>query len=481
MAIDLKLELLRALPAVHRLAADPAWPPHVPEALRVGLAREVTAALRQAIDCGHVLDIAALAQLQATQLQLHIRALTRPSIRRILNGSGVLLHTHLGRAPLPPQAVQALVECASGYTTLEIDAQTGARGSRQDHCRPLLRGLTGAEDALVLNNGAAAIFLALRALAQGRPVLVSRGELVEIGGGFRVPDILEASGAQLVEVGTTNHTRLADYERALQRLASDGRPAAAILRVHRSNFAMVGFASSPELRDLADLARQFSLPLLVDLGSGALAPLPVKPMPLPGQPHVGEPTVAEHIDQGADIVTFSGDKLVGGPQAGLVVGRRDLLQQLARDPLARALRPGSLTLVALEAVLRLHLLGDRAPLPVLAACDEPLEAVLVRAKRWAEQLQRDLGPVVSLQVVATDSFIGGGTHPLLSLPSQSLQVRSSQADGQSLADRALAAPRPLLGRIRAGDFLLDVRSLWAGRGGDDEATLLSALALALRS
>ncbi|MBI5608630.1 MAG: L-seryl-tRNA(Sec) selenium transferase, partial [Deltaproteobacteria bacterium] len=414
---DDKLALLRRLPAVHRLAADPAWPASVPDPVRTTAARQVVAELRAAIDAGQAADAAALEALQLAALHRHIQAVDRASMRPILNGSGVLLHTHLGRAPLPPQAVQALADCAGGYTTLELDAETGGRGSRQDHCRPLLCQLSGAEDALVLNNGAAAIFLALRTLARGRPVLVSRGELVEIGGGFRVPDILEASGAELVEVGTTNHTRVGDYRAALQRLASGGRTAAAILRVHRSNFALVGFASSPELGELADLAREHQLPLLVDLGSGALAPLPIRPQPLPGQPHLGEPTVAEHIRQGADLVTFSGDKLVGGPQAGLLVGRRDLVQRLAADPLARALRPGSLTIVALEAVLRMHWLGESANLPVLAACHEAEGQVAERAERWAAVLRTQLGERFVVQVEVAQAFVGGGTHPLLSLPS----------------------------------------------------------------
>ncbi len=475
-----KLALLRQLPAVHKLAADPAWPANVPESVRNAEARQVVAELRAAIDVGQVGAEADLQTVQAGALQRRVLAATVASARPILNGSGVLLHTHLGRAPLPPQAVQALAECAGGYTTLELEAQTGTRGSRQDHCRPLLRALSGAEDALVLNNGAAAIFLALRALAQGRPVLVSRGELVEIGGGFRVPDILEASGAELVEVGTTNHTRTADYRAALLQLAAKGRPAAAILRVHRSNFALVGFASSPELRELADLAHEYHLPLLVDLGSGALAPLPVRPQPLPGQPHLGEPTVAEHISQGADLVTFSGDKLVGGPQAGLLVGRQELVRQLAADPLARALRPGSLTIVALEAVLRMHWLGEAEQLPVLAACREAEAEVAGRAERWASSLQAALGPAFHVQIQAVQTFVGGGTHPLLSLPSRALTVRSHGATAQDLADRGLRGHPPLLGRVSDGDYWLDVRSLWAGRGHADEVALLAALVAALQ-
>src|SRR5215218_3254160 len=305
---------LRDLPSVDELARS------VDDPLAVDAARAVLSAAREEIradsDPGDLVG----------RVRVELAAARRPRLRRVLNATGVIVHTNLGRAPLADEAIARMAEVARGYSNLEYDVTAGARGSRQDHVAPILRRLTGAEAALVVNNNAAAVVLALAALAEGREVLVSRGELIEIGDGFRIPDVLARSGARLREVGTTNRTRAADYERAI------GEETALILRVHQSNFRVVGFTELPKLHDLAGVARRHGLPLVDDLGSGVLAEL------------AGEPSARESLAAGADLVTFSGDKLLGGPQAGIVVGRAELVEQLRRHPLQRALRADKLTL-----------------------------------------------------------------------------------------------------------------------------------------
>ena len=314
---------LRDLPSVdellrdERLASEPRE--LVLTAARTAL-EQARDEIRAGADPGSIVD-AVLAEIGRTR---------RPSLRRVLNATGVLVHTNLGRAPLAGAALARVAEVGAGYSNLEYDLERGERGSRQDHLGSLIRRLTGAEAALVVNNNAAAVLLALAALAEGREVIVSRGELIEIGDGFRIPDVLVRSGARLVEVGTTNRTRAADYERAI------GPETAVLLRVHQSNFRVLGFTERPELSDLAAIAQRSGLPLVDDLGSGALG-------------RVGdEPTPAESLRAGADLVCFSGDKLLGGPQAGVVVGRADLVELLRRHPLQRALRADKLTLAALE-------------------------------------------------------------------------------------------------------------------------------------
>src|SRR3954447_24178566 len=352
---------LRDLPSVDELARvfdDP---------LAVDAARAVLDRAREEIRTGA--DPGDL----ATRVRAEIAAARAPALRRVVNATGVIAHTNLGRAPLAAEALDRVQAAAGSYSNLEFDLARGARGSRQDHVAPILRRLTGAEAALVVNNNAAAVLLALAALAEGREVLVSRGELIEIGDGFRIPEVLARSGARLVEVGTTNRTRVADYERAI------GDETGAILRVHQSNFRVVGFTERPRLRELARLAGRCGLPLIDDLGSGALGP---SNSLLLGD----EPTAASAVADGADLVCFSGDKLLGGPQAGIVVGRAELVERLRRHPLQRALRADKLTLAALEATLRLYLDPARArrELPVLRMLEEPAETVRSRADRIAE-------------------------------------------------------------------------------------------------
>src|SRR3954447_13043324 len=325
---------LRDLPSVDELAREADDP------LAVDAARAVIDRAREEIQAG-----ADPGDLTA-RLREELADARRPRLRRVLNATGVVVHTNLGRAPLAEEAVERVADAARGYSNLEFDLAEGSRGSRQDHVAAILRRLTGAEAALVVNNNAAAVLLALAALAEGREVLVSRGELIEIGDGFRIPDVLARSGAHLVEVGTTNRTRAADYESAATA------DAALLLRVHQSNFRLVGFAERPSLKELARVARARDLPLLDDLGSGVFV-------------DVGdEPTARGSLAEGADLVCFSGDKLLGGPQAGIVVGRADLVDRLRRHPLARALRVDKMQVAALESVLRDHEMGREAELPV---------------------------------------------------------------------------------------------------------------------
>ena len=340
---------LRTLPSVDRLVADPrlAGESHalVVAAARTALAR-ARVAIRDGRDPGDLVE--------ATRAEL--AAAARPSLRRVLNASGVLIHTNLGRAPLAQAALDRVVEVGGSYSNLEYDLVAGARGSRQDHLTALLRQIIGGEASLVVNNNAAAVMLALAALAEGREVLVSRGELIEIGDGFRIPDVLARSGARLVEVGTTNRTRAADYERAI------GPDTALILRVHQANFRVVGFTEQPSLAELAEIARKAGVPLVDDLGSGALSAIG------------DESTASASLAAGTDLVAFSGDKLLGGPQAGILVGRADLIELLRRHPLQRALRADKLTLAALEGTLALALdpARARAEIPVLRMLDEPI-------------------------------------------------------------------------------------------------------------
>ena len=418
---------LRDLPSVDELARDERLagepPPLAIEAARAALARA-----REAIRAGH--DPGDLGERA-----LHELASARaPSLRRALNATGVIVHTNLGRAPLPEAALERMLEVGRSYSNLEYDVSAGARGSRQDHVAEILRRLTGAESALVVNNNAAAVMLALAALAEGREVLVSRGELIEIGDGFRIPDVLVRSGARLREVGTTNRTRAADYERAL------GPETALLLRVHQSNFRVVGFTEQPSVADLAALAHRHELPLVDDLGSGALLPSNTA---LLGD----EPLARESLAAGADLICFSGDKLLGGPQAGIVVGRAELVEKLRRHPLQRALRADKLTLAALEGTLGLYLDPERAvrEVPVLRMLDEPVETVRARASR--------LATAVGGEVEETVARVGGGALPLAELPSVACAVE------EELAVPLRTGEPPLVGLIRDGRLLLDCRTL----------------------
>jgi L-seryl-tRNA(Ser) seleniumtransferase len=388
----------------------------------------------------------ALTAAASLALAGRIDDLVRPSLRRVLNATGVVLHTNLGRAPLSLRAADRVTAVARGYSTLEFDPHRRARGARHDHVREHLRALTGAESALVVNNNAAAVLLALGALSAGREVIVSRGELVEIGGGFRIPDVMRASGAHLVEVGTTNRTRLADY------LGAAGSQTALFLKVHRSNFALIGFTEETSVEALAAAGRARAIPLMVDLGSGALLDLAAYGLP-------AEPTVAAVVQQGADVVTFSGDKLLGGPQAGIIVGREDALARIARHPLMRALRPDKLTLAALEATLESYREGV-APteLPALAMLTLPLEALEARAQRLLAALL-PAAPTLAIAARQVASAVGGGALPLAEPPTWALALRHPTLTADAFAQALANGTPPLIARIQDDAVLLDVRTL----------------------
>ncbi len=367
------------------------------------------------------------------------------SLRPVINGTGVVLHTNLGRAALARSALEA-IEGAKAYSNLEYDLAAGQRGSRYHHCTELLRELTGAEGALVVNNGAAALLLALSTMAAGRHVLVSRGELVEIGGGFRIPEIMESSGARLWEVGSTNRTRLEDYRQALSEA-----DAALILKVHRSNFRITGFTEEAALPDLAELGREAGIGVLHDLGSGLLVDAELLGLP-------PEPRPAESLAAGVDAVAFSGDKLLGGPQAGVLLGRGEWIDRMRKNPLCRALRVDKTTLMALEATLRLYRDPDRAIREI------PALAMLRAAPQTLEKRSRALvaglcAEGVEAEGVEVSSVVGGGTYPGVELPSRGIRVDPGPLGAEGLAALLRSADPPLVGRVEDGSLWIDLRTV----------------------
>jgi L-seryl-tRNA(Ser) seleniumtransferase len=437
----------RALPAMHRLLDMPeasALLARHPRAAVAAALRDELAALRE-----HGTGFAAVRVFAAAQAALEAAA--RPGLRRVINATGVVLHTNLGRAPLPPAALAAL---AGGYCNLELELETGRRGHRHAACAALLAELTGAEDAVVVNNGAAAMLLAMTALAAGGEAVVSRGELVEIGGGFRIPDVIRQGGAGLVEVGTTNRTRLRDYAEAI------GPATRLLLRVHQSNFSISGFTALPDPAAIAALARERGLLSVVDLGSGAMIDLSRHGLP-------AEPTLGQAVAQGFDIVVASGDKLLGGPQAGLVLGRAEVVARLAAHPLMRALRPDKLTLAALEATLRLYRDPDSAvrAIPALAMLAAPLAQVSARAERLLALLpQGESTPGTSL--------VGGGSLPAVELPSRLVAL---DGPAEALAAGLRGGDPAVMPRIAGGRLLLDMRTV----AEEEVPALASAIRAAL--
>jgi len=438
---------LRSLPAVHELAGAL----DAPHALAVAAARQAIAEQRAAVVAGE--PVAANLLPRAREL---LAEMERGSLRRVLNATGVILHTNLGRAPLPAAAREAVAHAAEGYSNLELELESGERGSRHDHVKGLLRELAGAEAAIVVNNGAGAVLLAAAALAgPGRGIVVARGQLVEIGGGFRIPEVIVQSGARLVEVGTTNRTRLGDYARALESHDDVG----AIMRVHQSNFRTVGFVEEVPIEALCELG----VPVIDDVGSGWLASQPASM--LGGGAAVGdEPSIATSVAAGAALTCCSGDKLLGGPQAGLIVGRRDAVAAARRHPLARALRIDKLSLAALEATLRLYLDPERAlhEIPVLAMLAVDEATLAARAGRLAAAI----GDRASVTRAAGKA--GGGALPLLELEGP---VVSLDADPEPLAQALRHGDPPVIARIHDGQVLLDPRTL-----ADDEVELVAGAA-----
>jgi L-seryl-tRNA(Ser) seleniumtransferase len=459
--------LLRTLPAIDKLLATPTLAvlaetqPHV---LIVEAAQKTVEELRrQLLDEQCALPDVGL-EAVAGRVAARVTALAGPSLRRVINVTGTLLHTNLGRAPLCSDALQAVTRVARGYSNLEYDLASGQRGKRFTHVEELICRLTGGEAATVVNNNAGAVMLALAALAGGRSALVSRGELIEIGGSFRIPDIMAASGVKLVEVGTTNKTHLKDYREAI------GTGTALILKVHTSNYRILGFTEAVSGEALAELARQHDIPVLEDLGSGLLLDLTAYGLPR-------EPTVREALKTGIDLVTFSGDKLLGGPQAGIIVGRREVVDKLRRHPMARALRIDKLTLAALEATLRLYLDPQRAlaGIPTLRMLAVPEEKLQQRCTMLLGKLQEVLGDAADLGVRAASATVGGGALPLVELPGRVIALAPRKVSLNEMARRLRCGDPPVVGRIQDDRFLIDPRTL----NDADEEDLLQALAQAL--
>ena len=428
----------RALPSVERVLSDPRLRQLGDGSLIKELVREVLAEARQAIAQGRP----PITLQQMVEAVLHrAEAVLRPSLRPVINATGIIIHTNLGRAPLSQEAIEAMVKACAGYCNLELELEEGRRGSRQAHVENLLRRLTGAEAAMVVNNNAAAVLLALTALCQGREVLVSRGQAVEIGGGFRIPEILRQSGARLVEVGTTNRTYVHDYEAAITP------DTAAILRVHTSNFRIVGFTRTVPLRELAHLASRRGLLLLDDLGSGCL--LDTTQFGL-----AAEPRPQDSLRDGADLVFFSADKLLGGPQAGIVLGRRELVEQMRKHPLARAVRLDKASMAALQVTLIHYLRGEALEkLPIWRMIATPLKELERRAHRWA----RAIGG--SAQVRPSTSMVGGGSLPGEGLPTWVVAIPGEGGWLAVLARRLRTGDPPVVGRIEAEALLLDPRTV----------------------
>jgi L-seryl-tRNA(Ser) seleniumtransferase len=445
---------LRKLPSVDKVLLQPEVKKLLssfPRDVVVEGIRKVLSNKRKALRSGKRV----VAKVAGKEVKAALGRWMRPAMRKVINATGVVVHTNLGRAPLAPEVAKVVCEAGAAYTDLELDLATGQRGSRTDLIRGILCERTGAEDALVVNNNAAAVYLALKTLASGREVVVSRGELVEIGGSFRIPDVMAASGARLVEVGTTNKTRVDDYQKAI------GPDTAMLLKVHRSNFELVGFTQEATVSELSAVARKHRVPLVMDLGSGTLLERVPRSM--------GDvPTVKGILSDGADLVCFSGDKMLGGPQSGILLGKKELIGSLARDPMARALRVGKLTLAGLWATLALYRGGDRGAhaVPVVGMLlAEPREL-----KKRAEKLKKAIGKA-GARVVPTVGQVGGGAMPLVELEGFGVALKVKKAQG--LLERLRAQDPPVLARLHQDQVILDVRTVL-----DDEQ--LGQLARAVR-
>ena len=446
-----KVDKVLARPELTRLLAD------FPRPAVVDAVRKVLAALRGAVQNEEAgageLELGSIADRVRQELTMR----EGTSLRRVVNGTGVIIHTNLGRAPLAEKVRETLDAVAYGYSNLEFELEEGTRGSRYSHVEQLLCELTGAEAALVVNNNAAALLMTLAALAAGREVVVSRGELVEIGGSFRIPDIMRQSGALLREVGTTNRTHPRDYRTVITP------ETAILLKVHTSNFAQIGYTAEVTAADLVSIGREHAVPVMVDAGSGALLDLR----------HAGlaEPTVQEYIRAGADIVTFSGDKMLGGPQAGIIVGTREILASLKQHPLLRALRMDKLGIAALEGTLRLYR-DERtalARIPVLRMLTVSPAELSDRGRRLVRRLRRSVPATVHLSLTPGFSQVGGGALPLAELPSTLLVVKCDGLSPQETERRLRAGDVPIVGRINKGEYLLDLRTI-----SDDDVPLVEA-------
>ncbi len=421
-----------------------------PHSLLVRAVQEIVADLRQQIlDASGEEELAGLSATPeevALRVDKRLKKLEQPSLRRVINATGTVLHTNMGRASLAAPARLAMQEVA-GFCNLEMDLDEGKRGSRHSHIEDILISLTGAEAACVVNNNAAAVMLCLNTVAAGKKVVVSRGELVEIGGSFRIPDVMAASGANLVEVGTTNKTHPADYSRAIDS------ETALLLKVHTSNYKVMGFTAAVDTAELVVLGRKHNIPVMEDLGSGLLLDLSAFGLEK-------EPLVSERIATGVDLLTLSGDKLLGGPQAGLILGKSELVERVKKNQLMRALRPDKVTLAALEATLRVYRFGDPLrEIPVLVMLTTPLLTLKRRAEKMAELLRERSGGTLSLDVVEEFSYVGGGAMPLTKLPTYALAVKPRHFSLSEWVRKLRTNDPALVGRIQDGRLLLDLRTV----------------------
>lgn len=467
MVASWKNDALRRIPAVEQLLAEPetqALTAQFGRSQVLEAARTVTAAVRQAILAAEEartlpeLDLAAF----VNRLKQQVETQTKPSLIPVINATGVVLHTNLGRAPLAAEACRAVAQVARGYSNLEYNLAQGERGSRHAHLEKLLCQLTGAEAAAVVNNNAAAVLLSLAALAADGEVVVARGQLVEIGGSFRIPEVMAAGGCWLREVGTTNKVYLSDYETAI------GEETALLLKVHTSNYRICGFTETVSAAKLVTLGRKYHLPVLEDLGSGVLVDLSIIGLEK-------EPPVPESIAAGVDVVTFSGDKLLGGAQAGIIVGKKKYLDQIKRHPLARAVRVGKLTLAALEATLHLYLDPERVweRVPTLRALRQDQDSIRIRAQRLAEDIAQRCDGLTATVDPGT-SEVGGGSLPLTRLPTFLVAITADELSAQELANRLRQGSPPVVARIANEQVLLDLRTV----APPEEDQLLAALAAA---
>ena len=467
MVASWKNDALRRIPAVEQLLAEPetqALTAQFGRSQVLEAVRTVTAAVRQAILAAEEertlpgLDLAAF----VNRLKQQVETQTKPSLIPVINATGVVLHTNLGRAPLAAEACRAVAQVARGYSNLEYNLAQGERGSRHAHLEKLLCQLTGAEAAAVVNNNAAAVLLSLAALAADREVVVARGQLVEIGGSFRIPEVMAAGGCWLREVGTTNKGYLSDYETAI------GEETALLLKVHTSNYRICGFTETVSAAKLVTLGRKYHLPVLEDLGSGVLVDLSTIGLEK-------EPPVPESIAAGVDVVTFSGDKLLGGAQAGIIVGKKKYLDQIKRHPLARAVRVGKLTLAALEATLHLYLDPERVweRVPTLRALRQDQDSIRIRAQRLAEDIDQRCDGLTATVDPGT-SEVGGGSLPLTRLPTFLVAITADELSAQELANRLRQGSPPVVARIANEQVLLDLRTV----APPEEDQLLAALAAA---
>jgi L-seryl-tRNA(Ser) seleniumtransferase len=464
-----RIALLRQIPSVDEVLNSPQAAKLIGAAGRAMTAntvRELLAEVREKARNGAPAATPSIAEIHAAITQ-KIEEKLAPSLRGVINATGVVLHTNLGRAPLAKAAAERIVATATRYSNLEYDVAAGERGKRDAHTSPALAELTGAESAIVVNNNAAAVFLVLNTLAKSAEVIVSRGELIEIGDGFRIPEIMAESGARLREVGTTNRTTIADYQGAI------GKETHLLLRVHPSNFKIVGFARRPELEELTVLGRKKRIPVFEDLGSGCLTNL--------GDAGVGEPVVRASFAAGVDVITFSGDKLLGGPQAGIIAGKKKLVERIRRNPLFRALRVDKLTIAALEATLDAYRRGALDEIPALRMIRMSAPKLDSRACAFAEKMRGQLPQGTNIETCRGFSVIGGGSTPEQKLPTTLIAVRSDRHSATQLEERLRKPPArasnaiPVIARIEKNALVIDLRTVFS----EEEPALGAALAAAL--